>query len=108
MEQEPVAQTTLDQMVSGDRAQLLKAAVPYLPPRGQQIISLYSKIQELQNTMTLFSPARQNMQICAVPASDPMEMLRDLQKYSYGQSRQNLDQITNMLAVVEMMKLMNE
>lgn len=108
MDQDQITQTILDQMVNNDRTQLLKAAVPYLPFRGQQIVSVYSKIQELRNTMTLFSSDRQDIQACDVSVSDPMEMLQDLQKFCYGQSRQKLDQITNILAFAEIIKIMNE
>ena len=91
MDQENIAQTALDQMVSDDQGQLLKAAVPYLPLQGQQMISIYSKLQELFNTIRLFSPDRQGMQSCAAAASDPLEVLQDLRRFSYGHSRQMLD-----------------
>jgi len=108
MDQEQISQTTLDQMVSNDKSQMLKAAVPYLPPKGQQILSLYAKIQELKNTMELFSDKRPSMEICTAPATDPMEMLQEIRRFSYGDSARNLDQLTNMLAFVEMLKIMNE
>ena len=38
MEQEYISQTALDQMVTDDLTQMLKAAVPYLPPAGRQIL----------------------------------------------------------------------
>ena len=98
MDQEQISQTTLDQMVSNDKSQMLKAAVPYLPPKGQQILSLYAKIQELKTSM----------EICTAPAADPMEMLQEIRRFSYGDSARNLDQLTNMLAFVEMLKIMNE
>lgn len=108
MDQEHISQTTLDQMVSNDKSQMLKAAVPYLPPKGQQILSLYAKIQELKNTMELFSDKRPSMEICTALAADPMEMLQEIRRFSYGDSARNLDQLTNMLAFVEMLKIMNE
>lgn len=108
MEKELISQTTLDQMVSDDQFQMLKAAVPYLPPRGQQLVSLYAKIQELQNTMELFSSRRSSMQICTAQSSDPMEILQGIRRFSYGDSARKLDQAVNMLAFVEMLKIMNE
>ena len=38
MNEEQISQTLLDQMVSSDRGQMIKAAIPYLPPKGQQIM----------------------------------------------------------------------
>ena len=78
MDQELISQTALDQMVSSDQTQLIKAAVPYLPPSARQIISLYTKLEELSNTMALFSPGRTDMQICENTAADPVEMLQDM------------------------------
>lgn len=108
MDQENISQTALDQMVSSDQGQLLKAAVPYLPPQGQQMLSVYSKLQELFNTIRLFSPDRQGMQSCAAAASDPLEILQDLRRFSYGHSRQMLDCTADMIALIEIMKVINE
>lgn len=108
MDQENISQTALDQMVSSDQGQLLKAAVPYLPPQGQQMLSVYSKLQELFNTIRLFSPDRQGMQSCAATASDPLEILQDLRRFSYGHSRQMLDRTADMIALIEIMKVINE
>lgn len=108
MEQNNMAQTALDQMVSNDQTQMIKAAVPYLPPAGQRILSVYAKIQELANTAALFSPENGNMRICAAEVTDPLEMLQDIRNYSFGKSRREIDQITNMLALVQMIQIMNE
>ena len=78
MDQEFISQTALDQMVSNDQAQMLKAAIPYLPPRGQQVISIYTKVQELSNALALFSPAGQTeqMQAASLPVTDPWRCCR--------------------------------
>ena len=107
MDQELISQTALDQMVSSDQTQLIKAAVPY-PPSARQIISLYTKLEELSNTMALFSSERADMQICENTAADPVEMLQDIRRFSYGKSRQKVDQLTNMLILVQMLQILNE
>lgn len=107
-EQNFVSQTALDQMVNSDRCQLMKAAVPYLPPSGRRIISLYTKVQELANTARLFSAEEQGMEICAasVPNTDPLSMLEDIRRFCYGESRRKLDEMVNMMAIVQMMQMM--
>ena len=55
MNEEQISQTLLDQMVSSDRGQMIKAAIPYLPPKGQQIFSVYEKAVEFINTVSVFS-----------------------------------------------------
>ncbi|MED9966313.1 MAG: hypothetical protein UFJ18_05915 [Blautia sp.] len=102
-----ISQTALDQMVSSDRDQMLKAAVPYLPPKGQQILSIYEKARELANTAALFGNPRNDVSICSAQTADPMEALSDIRSFCYGQSRRFLDNVVNMMAVVQMMQLMN-
>ena len=57
MNDDQVAQTLLDQMVSSDQGQMIKAAIPYLPPKGQQIFSIYEKAAEFLNTVSIFGRA---------------------------------------------------
>ena len=82
MNEEQISQTLLDQMVSSDRGQMIKAAIPYLPPKGQQIFSVYEKAVEFINTVSVFS------------------------KRSSG--RDKLNQMVNMMAMVQMLQLMNQ
>ena len=49
MEQETIAQTMLDQLVTDENSQMLKALIPYLSFSGQRILAAYAKTQELCN-----------------------------------------------------------
>ena len=40
--------------------------------------------------------------------NDPMEMLQDIRKCCGSQNRRQIDQITNLMATIQMMKIMNE
>lgn len=109
MEPVYIAQTTLDQMVATDQGQLLKALIPYFPPRQQQFLSVFAKAKELSNTVALFQSQTNSMQIQAAAVSPaPLDMLNDLRRYCFGNTRKQLDQITNLMTVIEMMKIMNE
>ena len=55
MENKHLPQTVLDEIVTDDNRQMLKAFIPYLPFRGQQFLSVYTKASELINTLSLFS-----------------------------------------------------
>ena len=103
-----LTQTDLDEMVTDDNRQMLKAFIPYLPFRGQQFLSVYTKASELINTLSLFSDSCKDMEICSSDVSDPLEMLEEIRPFTYGQSRQKLDQVTNMLAMLQILKTMNE
>lgn len=107
MNQETFSQTALDEMVGTDRTQMLKAAVPYLPARSRKFISIYAKLTELFNTLSLFSPETQSMSICDTPA-DPLDMLRDMRSHCSGSAGKQLDQMLSLYAMMEMSKLMNE
>ena len=110
MNEDHIAQTLLDQMVSSDRGQLIKAAIPYLPPKGQQIFSVYEKTAELLNTVSLFGRAGSdsNLSAMSMPAQDPMEMINEIRNFCYGSSRDKLNQMVNMMAMVQMLQLMNQ
>ena len=47
MENKHLPQTVLDEIVTDDNRQMLKAFIPYLPFRGQQFLSIYTKTSEL-------------------------------------------------------------
>ena len=108
MEQETIAQTMLDQLVTDENSQMLKALIPYLSFSGQRILAAYAKTQELCNTLQLFSRPQNDMQICSSRPMNPMELLNDIRKFSYGENRKKLDQAVNMFAMLEMLMTINE
>ena len=44
----------------------------------------------------------------SMPVRDPMEMLNEIRGFCYGRSRERLDQIVNMMAMVQMLQIMNQ
>lgn len=103
-----IAQTMLDQLVTDENSQMLKALIPYLSFSGQRILAAYAKTQELCNTLQLFSRPQNDMQICSSRPMNPMELLNDIRKFSYGENRKKLDQAVNMFAMLEMLMTINE
>ena len=110
MEQNFISQTPLDRMVSSDCGQMLKAAIPSLPASGRQILSVYEKAMELKNTISLFgsSASAPELSAMSIPSREPMEMLNDIRSFCYGSSKKQLDQIVNMMAMIQMLQLMNQ
>ena len=110
MNEEQISQTLLDQMVSSDRGQMIKAAIPYLPPKGQQIFSVYEKAVEFINTVSVFSKRSSGSDLCAMsmPAQNPVDIVNDIRSFCYGPSRDKLNQMVNMMAMVQMLRLMNQ
>ena len=101
--------TYLDQMVESEQGQLFKASLPYLPYPIQQTVSIYTKINELLNTIALFSSGnnQQQMKAASVSHTDPLDMIQDIRQYCSGNSRKQLDRICDMVAMAEMISLMN-
>ena len=108
MENKHLPQTVLDEIVTDDNRQMLKAFIPYLPFRGQQFLSVYTKTSELMNTLSLFSNSCKDMEICSSDVSDPLDMLEEIRPFTYGQSQQKLNQVTNILTMMQILKTMNE
>ena len=109
MEQDVTSQTALDQLVCSEQSQMLKALIPYTSSQSQKFLALYAKLTELQNTFALFRGAQNDVQICSMKGkTDPLEMLEDIRKFSYGQSRQQLNQIKDMLVMLQLLKTISE
>ena len=94
------------QMVSSDRGQMIKAAIPYLPPKGQQIFSVYEKAVEFINTVSVFSKRSSGSDLCAMsmPDQNPVDIVNDIRSFCYGPSRDKLNQMVNMMAMVQMLQ----
>ena len=91
------SQSLLDEMVNEDSVRILKAAIPYLPSKGQSFICIFAKFLELQNTFKLLHSSENAMQICAKPQekTDPLEMLSACSKVCHGPLKEKLENITN-------------
>jgi hypothetical protein len=98
--------TALDQMVSDEQSQFLKAALPYLGSRQQQILSVYTKARELSNAMSLFASSGNEVRIQS-QETDPLEMLKDIRRFCYGKSRGILDQAINFMTMAQLSELLN-
>ena len=48
-EEQMSCQTPLDALISQDSLQIIKAAIPYMPLKSQQFLSIYAKVKELSN-----------------------------------------------------------
>ncbi len=105
-----IAQTPFDQMISSDRGQLIKAAIPYLSPKGRRILSVYEKSAELLRTISVFggTDSGGSLSAMSVPVRDPVDMINEIRGFCYGSSRNKLDQMVNMIAMVQMLQLMNQ
>lgn len=108
-QQETTPMTDLDQMVSDDQIQILKAAIPYVPSSGQRLLSIYSKVRELQNTLTLFPQQNSDMRICGSDTEmQPLDILTEIRPFCSGPTQGHIDQIIQMFAMLQMLELFQD
>lgn len=101
--------TDLDQMVSDDQIQILKAAIPYVSSSGQRLLSVYSKTRELLNTLTLFPQQDGDMRICGSDVEmQPLDLLSEIRPFCSGKMQEQIDQIIQMFAMLQMIELFQE
>ena len=90
-------QSLLDEMVSEDSIEMLKAALPYLPAQGQSFVSVFAKFLEFKNTLRLFAQSREK--------NNPLEMLTACSNVCHGRTKEQLDNIIQTMAMVQMFEL---
>lgn len=103
--------TDLDQMVSDDQLQILKAIIPYASPNGQRLLSIYSKIQELRNTMALWPRRDSDMRICGSDTDTsmpPLEILNEIRPFCSESAQQRIDQVIQIYAMLQMAELFQD
>lgn len=109
-ENETSPMTALDQLVTGDSVQMIKAAIPYLSPQLAGFAAIYCKFVELEKTMQLIG--RMSGGISAMSAGDSRPdmgtLLNDIKKYASPQGRRQIDSLQQMLETVQLFSMMQE
>ena len=103
-----IPMTALDEMVSDNNLQILKASLPYMSANGQKFLSLFTKFLELKHTMDLFSCQNGDLTACEIPsaqAADPMSMLNDIRRFCGPKTQGNIDQLINMVVMIQMLEI---
>ena len=81
---EGVSMTELDALVSDNKMQMLKAALPYISATQQQVLSIYVKVLELNNTIQLVHKEEsRKVGICSVSEQkrNTTEMLNTIKRW---------------------------
>ena len=80
-EEQMSCQTLLDALISQDSLQIIKAAIPYMPLKSQQFLSIYAKVKELSNTISFFHHTQPELSMMSASSVQPEEILNDMRKY---------------------------
>lgn len=99
--------TPLDTMITQDSLQILKAAVPYMNSRGQRIFSIYAKLMELSNTLSLFGKPQPELSMMSVSRESlqPADMLGEIRRYASGPTQESIDQLLFALNTIQLIQL---
>lgn len=103
--------TALDEMISGDSLQMMKAAIPYLSPRAAGLVAVFAKMQELQNTLHLYRQASAaGLQAMSAdrPQPTPSELLNELGQYAGAQGQQAISSIRQLLDTMQLIQMFQE
>ena len=74
MNQDFISQTPLDQITGTDYGQMLKAAIPYLPARSRQILSIYEKAMEFDRLGVFTYSPEEDTPAAGMPDQIPEEI----------------------------------
>ena len=110
-QQDSTPMTGLDQMVSDDQLQILKAIIPYVSPHGQRFLSIYSKVRELHNTMNLMPNQGEEMRIGGSDSASslqPLDILNEIRPFCSKSAQQNIDQVIQIFAMLQMAELFQD
>lgn len=102
--------TALDQMVSDDSLQAMKAVIPYTSSKEQQLLSVLIKFMELKRTFQMFQQPGNDMKMAsAEPAAlSPSEMLQDIRQYTGGNVRESIDSLLNAFQTIQVFQMYQE
>jgi len=92
--------TELDNLVSKNQLQMIKAAIPYISVNEQRLFSVFVKAKELMNTVSLCEESADNsIGICSLETEEtsPVDMMNAMKKYASEPERDFIDLVTNFL-----------
>ncbi len=97
--------TEFDGLICDHHLQMMKAAIPYMPAYGQQILSVYAKSLELSNTLRLLNrEGSRSVGICSISENkrNTAELLNAIKKYCTDSERELLDLFMNFFSAFRM------
>ncbi|MGI6010909.1 MAG: hypothetical protein ACOX8H_05345 [Ruminococcus sp.] len=102
--------TALDQIVSDDSLQAMKAVLPYTSSKEQQFLSVFIKFMELRKTFQMFQQPKNDMKMASAEPSavSPAEMLQDIRQYTGGAMRESIDSLLNAFQTIQIFQMYQE
>ncbi len=99
--------TEFDYRIADPQIQMMKAAVPYMPPSQQRFLSVLIRVQELNRTMSLFRGgdlAAMGLSQNDAQKTSPMEMLQAIKPYAGVREREMIEMMENLQIMFQAMQ----
>lgn len=99
--------TDFDYLMIDPHTQMLKAAIPYMQPSQQRMISTIIKFQELRRTRELFREGELSaMGITSPPDQkfSPIQMLQAMKPYAGPRERDMIEMLENLQIMMQTMQ----
>ncbi len=99
--------TDFDYLVADPQLQMIKAAIPYMQPPQQRIISMLVKMQELNHTRSLFAGGEVSA-MGLTPAggqkASPVEILQAMKPFAGPKEREMIEMFENLQIMMQAMQ----
>lgn len=99
--------TDFDYLVADPQLQMIKAAIPYMQPPQQRIISMLVKMQELNRTRSLFAAGEVSAMGLTPPSekrSSPVEILQAMKPFAGPKERDMIEMFENLQIMMQAMQ----
>ena len=99
--------TDFDYLVAEPQLQMIKAAIPYMQPSQQRIISMLVKIQELNRTRSLFAEGEvsaMGLSPSGNQKSSPVEILQAMKPFAGPREREMIEMFENLQIMMQAMQ----
>lgn len=104
-EQNTIRLTELDYRIADPNIQMMKAAVPFMHPAQQRLLSMIIKLQEFNRTMALFRGGDMTAMGIAPPKNaSPLEMLQAIKPYAGPREQEMIDLFENFQIMMQTMQ----
>lgn len=106
----PLKMTTFDSMVTNETLQMIKVMLPYMPLRFQRMAGMYVKFSEFQNAIYYFQPPYYHSRRGRLRQKElsMTSILEDVMPYMSEEEAGQLDTMSQMLSMMEVMGAMQE
>lgn len=94
-----VKMTSFDRIVQNKNLQLIKAAIPHMNSAEQKFLSVYVKVLELMNAVSLVNNPEESVKICSVEqeGEPTLNMLNDIRCYCSETEKESIDLLINFM-----------